>query len=177
MGGSQLEFSFAPQPPAPLTLIELWLELRRSFFPERTDLDNYVVIWVERKHKTVLGTCDSAKRRVRINRALDVEGLRPLLDALLYHEMCHAVLGKPDVVRGRRVLHGRAFRALEARHPGIEALDEWIRAGGWMRASRAFGRRLIASAPQTERGQAPLKTRPRRRRRRTLRALITAWLA
>ena len=59
-----------------------------------------------------------------------------VLEALLYHELCHAVLGPLPVVRGRRAVHGREFRALERRHPAIPALDAWIKQGGWRTAVR-----------------------------------------
>lgn len=62
---------------------------------------------------------------------MSVPQSKPYLEALIYHEMCHAVLGPPKVVRGRRVIHGKEFKALERLHPEIKALDNWINSGGW----------------------------------------------
>lgn len=61
---------------------------------------------------------------------------QPYLEALIYHEMCHAVLGPPKIVKRRRIMHGRDFKALEKRHPEIKLLDTWIKAGGWSMAAK-----------------------------------------
>ncbi len=61
------------------------------------------------------------------------------LPALIYHEMCHAVLGdKVGRAGSKRMWHGPAFRQLEKRHPDIEKLDLWIKKGGWSKAVRSF---------------------------------------
>jgi hypothetical protein len=49
---------------------------------------------------------------------------------------------------GRRQWHGREFRALEARHPDIEAMNVWIRSGGWAMAVRANRARRSRRVPQ-----------------------------
>jgi hypothetical protein len=57
---------------------------------------------------------------------------------VIYHELCHAVLGDSIVTAsGKRAWHGREFRELEARHPDIAALDLWIKSGGWAMAVRS----------------------------------------
>jgi hypothetical protein len=64
--------------------------------------------------------------------------------AVLYHEMCHAVIGL-EVHRsstGKRQWHGAQFRRLEARHPDIAALNVWISTGGWAMAVRSNRARL-----------------------------------
>jgi predicted SprT family Zn-dependent metalloprotease len=84
-------------------------------------------------------------QRVRISRAMDRPELEELLDALLYHEMCHAVVGMyRSQTSGRRVYHGPEFRELERRHPAMRNLDQWIKSGGWSRAVRSYSAHLGA---------------------------------
>lgn len=130
----------------------IWLFIRNTYFPERPDLDHYTVIWSTRRQKRVLACCDMNKRVVRVANELRSEEHTCWLEPLLFHEMCHAVLGaNVSRSRGRRMWHGREFRALERRHPGIAALDRWIKSGGWSQAvrsarSRAAYRRRIKGA-------------------------------
>jgi hypothetical protein len=57
---------------------------------------------------------------------------------VLYHELCHAVIGEGvHLSGGKRQWHGQQFRELEARHPDIEAMNYWIRSGGWAMAVRS----------------------------------------
>lgn len=63
---------------------------------------------------------------------------RQWIEAVLYHEMCHAVIGEDvDTSRGKRLWHGAEFKNLEARHPQIQSLQLWINSGGWAIAVRA----------------------------------------
>jgi hypothetical protein len=76
---------------------------------------------------------------VLVARALDRPELEWALEALLYHEMCHAVVGIKKSSNGRRnKIHGREFYEIERRHPGIVLLDNWIKSGGWQTAVRSF---------------------------------------
>lgn len=113
----------------------MWLELANTYFPDRTDLSNYKVRWSTRRQKRVLGSCNMTKRIVSVARELNTPEHHHWLEPLLYHEMCHAVLERSVSKRGRKILwHGPEFKALEARHPGIPALDFWIKSGGWRSA-------------------------------------------
>jgi hypothetical protein len=58
------------------------------------------------------------------------------LEPLLYHEMCHAVLGSTLHASGNRSWHGKEFKALERRHPGSKDLNAWMKSGGWAKAVR-----------------------------------------
>jgi hypothetical protein len=58
------------------------------------------------------------------------------LEPLLYHELCHAVLGNLREHNKRAKWHGKAFRELEKRHPGIRHLDTWVKEGGFGKAVR-----------------------------------------
>ena len=122
-------------------LTVLWRAIRAHYFPDRPEIDAYRVIWSYRKHSFTLASCNVERRRVAVAHVMQLEDARPFLDPLLYHEMCHAVLGIPPKVNGRRQIHGREFKALEHRHPGIQALDAWIRVGGWRTAVRKSRRR------------------------------------
>lgn len=115
-----------------------WVQLIREYFPEREDLISYTVVWSKRRQKRVLGSCALIKRKVTVARELNYPDHQQWLAPLLYHELCHAVLG--DSVRaqcGRRAWHGTEFRNLESRHPLSVDLDLWIKSGGWRKAVRS----------------------------------------
>ena len=120
-------------------LHEQWCQIRKSFFPELTDLDSYVVAWSNRPQKRVLASCNIHRRRILVAKELNQESVSCWLEPILYHEMCHAVIGHGVALSrsGKRQWHGAEFKALEARHPNIVALDEWIKSGGWARAVRS----------------------------------------
>src|SRR5437016_2342073 len=66
-----------------------WRRIAEVHFPKQTNLLDYEVKWSGRTQRRVLGSCNLKSRRVRIARALDRPELKQILDALLYHEMCH----------------------------------------------------------------------------------------
>ena len=116
-------------------LTSKWAELVALYFPQRTDLHSYVVRWSTRRQKRVLGSCNITKRVISVARELNWPEHHIWLEPLLYHEMCHAVLERSVSRRGRKVLwHGPEFKALERQHPGICAMDAWIKGGGWRSA-------------------------------------------
>ena len=124
----------------------MWIKLRAEYFPEQPDLDSYRLNWSNRKHRYTLASCNSSIRRVSIATVMQLPEAAPYLEALVYHEMCHAALGKPQRVNGRRVIHGRDFKALEQRHPGVRPLDAWIKTGGWRKAVKQFRRQQTIQA-------------------------------
>lgn len=118
-------------------LLQLWGELIDKYYPERQDLKQYHVQWSRRRQRRTLGSCNMSKRRVRIAEELNRPDLFRWAEAVLYHELCHAVLGTEVFSRcGRRAWHGKEFKELETRHPDSAALDAWVRSGGWARAVR-----------------------------------------
>lgn len=128
--------------PDPAPLERLWEQLIVEYFPNHAELRWYRVSWSSRQQKRVLASCDVIGRRVRVARELARPEYESFLSPLLYHEMCHAAIGR-DVERrsGVRLWHGPQFRVLEARHPGSVLLQEWITSGGWataVRRDRAF---------------------------------------
>ena len=108
-----------------------WREIRQSYFPDRPDIDDYVVTWSGRRQTLTLASCNTERKIVRVSAFMKERDAIPYLEALLYHEMCHAVVGPIKSRRGRRVIHGHDFKALEKQHSGIKALNLWIKRGGW----------------------------------------------
>lgn len=127
----------APTPSDPF-LLTIWNTLREEYFPELSELASYTVTWSSRRQKRVLASCNIRQRRVVVARELFEPSACRWISAVLYHELCHAAIGEQVQIRGgRRQWHGRQFRELEARHPDIQALEMWIKSGGWAMAVRA----------------------------------------
>lgn len=128
-------------------LFAVWQEVAQRYFPSRPDLLEYSVTWSPRPQRRTLASCNISKKRVVVARELTPTEHHERLEPLLYHEMCHAVLGKDVGYMGsKRAWHGPRFRALERKHPDISALNEWIRGGGWARAVRSDRSRAAAHA-------------------------------
>ena len=80
------------------------------------------------KRRLRLGSWDSRLGVVRIHRCLDDERVpRFFVASVVHHELCHAALGDPVVVGGRRRLHGADFRALESGFAELEEARVWER--------------------------------------------------
>ena len=94
---------------------------------------------VSRCQKRVLASCNIHRRRILVAQELNNSSTSQWLEPILYHEMCHAVIGHGVALSpsGKRQWHGKEFKELEARHPQIKALDSWIRSGGWAKAVRS----------------------------------------
>jgi hypothetical protein len=119
-------------------LHNLWTSLRTEYYPDRPELDSYVVAWSSRAQKRVLASCNIRRRRVVVARELFEPTACRWIAPVLYHELCHAVIGEGvHLQSGKRQWHGAEFRALEARHPDIPAMNAWIRSGGWAMAVRS----------------------------------------
>lgn len=138
-------------------LFQVWLNTRKAYFPNRPDLDEYVVCWSSRSQLRTLASCSIERRRVVVARELNNEQVFKWLEPLLYHEMCHAYLGMEVSKSGNKFQwHGKEFKALEKRHPMIRPFDAWVKDGGWSsairsdRAKRAHAiRKAEIDAPET----------------------------
>lgn len=125
------------QPKNDTELAKLWRTLIESYFPDRIDLLDYRIAWSNRRQRRVLASCNVKQRRVRVAQEMQAAECAEFLAPLLYHELCHAVLGENLKRLERRIpWHGQEFKTLEARHPQSEALTRWIRSGGWAQAVR-----------------------------------------
>ena len=131
-------------------LYQIWCELRREFFPLRSELDSYRIVWSSRAQKRVLASCNIRRRKVVVARELLEPSALRWIAPVLYHELCHAVIGE-QVDRSRsnkRLWHGAQFRELENRHPDIKALHAWISSGGWALAVRSeHARSFVTTHP------------------------------
>ena len=126
-------------------LQRVWNELKEQYFPNEESLNCYQIKWSDRKQKRCLASCNSHTKKVLVARALANQKYAEILSPLIYHEMCHAVLGTPQIVNGRRSFHGKEFKLLEKRHPGIKQLNLWIKNGGWANAKRSYTQLLRRS--------------------------------
>jgi len=119
-------------------LARIWESLINEYFPEETQLREYRVVWSKRRQLRTLASCNIDSLRVRVAQELNHPKHLHWLSPLLYHEMCHAVLGDSIRQKGERTRwHGPEFRALEKRHPQIASFDQWIHSGGWSSAVRS----------------------------------------
>ncbi len=130
-------------------LYSAWVRLRQQYFPTRPDIDEYQVVWSARRQRRTLASCTLERRKVRVARELNCPDFACWLEPLLYHEMCHAYLG---LMPGG--CHGPAFKALERRHPSVQALNSWIKSGGWLTAVRQDRGRRAHAARQKAAGKS-----------------------
>lgn len=136
--------------PSEPKLLAIWDELASSYFPYDSVLNEYTIFWSNRAQKRTLASCNLECKRILVARELNYEKYEYWLEPLIYHEMCHAVLGL-DVkkVNGKKQWHGKDFKNLESKHPLMYEFETWIKAGGWAkcvrsdRAIRAHAKRKI----------------------------------
>ncbi len=127
------------EPPTNIDLSSIWRNLVAAHFPQREDLLKYKINWSRRRQTRVLASCNIRKLLVNVAQEMSQPECQEYLSSLIYHEMCHAVLGdKIGRIGTKRMWHGPQFKALEMRHPEIPKLDNWIKTGGWTRAVRSF---------------------------------------
>ena len=122
-------------------LSQLWHQLQATYFPDRTDILSYRLVWSTRRQRRTLASCNVGRLVVRVARELDSDTGSQFLSPVVYHEMCHAVLGKTGPINGRNSWHGPQFKVLEARHPDMHSLRTWMKSGGWAALVRAERRR------------------------------------
>jgi hypothetical protein len=125
-------------------LLSIWLNVRKEFFPDRPDIDEVEILWSRRKQKRVLASVSIKQKKVRVASELNHPEHYQWLEPLLYHEMCHSILGENIPVRNRkRQWHGHEFKKLEQQHPKMKAFEHWIKTGGWAKAVRSARTRTI----------------------------------
>lgn len=114
-------------------LTQILINLQSQFFPDHTDLLNYRISWSTRRQKRTLASCNIRSKKINVAKELNHPDHTKWLEPLIYHEMCHAVIGK-DKNSGRNCWHGRAFRELETQHPLMKEFNIWVKSGGWRKA-------------------------------------------
>jgi hypothetical protein len=112
-------------------LNSLWESLRKEYFPNEVVLMRYKVNWSQRAQVRTLASCNVHSKIVKVAKELRTIEAIHILSPLLYHEMCHAVLGVRKTNNGRYLWHDKVFKDLERRHPDIGLLNQWIDGGGW----------------------------------------------
>ncbi len=112
-------------------LLTTWQKLKSEYFPNNKELDSYSITWAKRKRTRLLASCNINTKEVVVSYAMNDSSIKHFLSPLIYHEMCHAVLGKTKKKGRRNVFHGKEFKILEDRHPEIKDLNTWIKTGGW----------------------------------------------
>ena len=124
----------------------LWRALHSQYFPEAAEVDQYTVCWSTRRQRRVLASCHIEQREVHVAKELSTPAYQRWLAPVLYHEMCHAVLGAGvSRKRGKRAWHGKEFKTLVRRHPLTHELETWIKNGGWTSAVRSDRARAAAA--------------------------------
>lgn len=115
----------------------IWQSLIADYFPDRTDLLEYSIGWSIRRQKRTLASCNLRAKKILVAQELDHSDYHRYLSPLIYHELCHAVLGySVHSATSKSRWHGREFRCLEQKHPEIPLLNQWIKIGGWGQAIR-----------------------------------------
>ncbi|OGQ24627.1 MAG: hypothetical protein A2138_10120 [Deltaproteobacteria bacterium RBG_16_71_12] len=80
-----------------------------------------------RRTSITFGSWDQRSRRIVIHPVLDQPAVPALcVERVVHHEMLHAEHGERRDAQGRRVVHGPAFRADEARFGGASQADAWF---------------------------------------------------
>lgn len=113
------------------------LERVARLLPEGTDYRGVQITWGKRantpsRRSIRLGSMDEKRALIRIHPVLDHPWVPPhVIEFVIWHELCHYVRPplSADVARATsdHRVHHRAFRALEARYPQMEAAETWIR--------------------------------------------------
>jgi predicted SprT family Zn-dependent metalloprotease len=81
-----------------------------------------------RRRSIRLGSYRKEQNLIRINPALDAEFVPGyVVEALVHHEMLHAVIPVRTGKNGRRVVHGRDFRVREREFHCYREAKEWTR--------------------------------------------------
>lgn len=113
------------------------LERVAQYLPPETSHRGVQITWGKRAHAPSrrsirLGSMDEKRALIRIHPVLDNAWVPPfVIEFVIWHELCHYV--RPPLSRELAAatsdhrVHHRAFRALEARYPHMEAAETWIR--------------------------------------------------
>lgn len=72
-----------------------------------------------------LGSYSTSRNLITIHPSLDHKRIpKYVLEATVFHEMCHAVI-PVKTVNGRKQIHPKAFKRLEAKYPHLSKARKW----------------------------------------------------
>ncbi len=108
-------------------LTALLAKLNKAYFQKRIHAR---VGWMSapsrRQVSVKLGSYAEESDTIRLHPVLDQRQVPAyVVESVLFHEMVHALL-KTRMVNGRRIAHGRDFKALEASYPKLEQAERWL---------------------------------------------------
>lgn len=108
------------------------LGLADAVLDELPSLDHVRIGWGRdgRGRRSIrFGSYDFEQGLIRVHPALDAEEVPEyFVHFVVYHELLHAVVPPKEDAAGRRILHSREFRELEARYPRYDEAMAWERA-------------------------------------------------
>lgn len=115
-------------------LSEIFADLNKRYFDSKVEAD---ITWgrkrvvrgrlFKRSKHITLGSYRRRERLITIHPNLDQAIVpRYMVESIVFHEMCHQVVGG-EVVNGRRRLHHRPFKEVEATFPDIEKARGWAK--------------------------------------------------
>ncbi len=108
-------------------LSDRFYKLNRQYFGGQ--LRVRMLVWSQRRHRTVLGHYDPAHDAIVLNRGLDDHQVPAwVLEYVLFHEMLHAHLGE-QTCGGQRFVHHAEFREAEKRFVEFDKAKKFIRTG------------------------------------------------
>lgn len=120
-------------------LQKIYLKLRRQFFPNRADLDDYKVVWRDRpaysggKPEDERGYIQYAARCIYIAREMSHPDAVKWIPALIHHELSHGVLN--GFLKPGQDSHAEWFRRISYLHPDTSGFESWR---GWFAACRSY---------------------------------------
>ena len=138
----QLDFFAGAQPPAPAVdpalsrsrhepkgrvydLDEYFRTINRVVF--KNALASPVMRWSRNRWHSTLGICDTKRRVITLNTALDDARVPDVvIAAIMHHEMLHLHFGISEGPDGRRKVHTPQFRTAEKLFPGYVESEKWV---------------------------------------------------
>lgn len=117
-------------------------QLRREYFPKRSDLDDYKVVWRDRPMHPARGKVADDQvhgyivygtRTIHIGREMSHPDAKKWIPALIHHELSHAVLD--GFLSPQQDAHDEWFKRLNLKHPDARGFLEWR---GWHDCFRSY---------------------------------------
>lgn len=118
------------------SLVALWQELAREYFPDNTQVKKVTVRYAKRNRSMPTPVhCDFKKNTAEFSPRLNSKETLKFIPALAYKAMCGFVLKEESDTEVRAVEKRSEFSSLERRHPGTQEVQAWIASGAWAEES------------------------------------------